>query len=289
MKEYGERPIDDGNEPDAPRIRRPYPLLKVDEGVECPESRMYGCFDEGSEHGDPIPVEGEDKKVKVEETGDKTEVGSPNPGRGYIYKGEDGSIHRSLEEHIPEQFFSDRLVITDPLCLAFGKGPIREPEHEPWIYKRVYPTFPRDSLGDLSTKDPVATELHLDPDERIGSGSHSHVYRATLTLPKGLSARTPDGKVTVAAKTSFPLSYDRLMFRNEGEIFSSFPKHLSEEWCGYNMVSPLSSPVPIGQVVPKFYGYYEPTGERRDALSPILLMEECGTPVDADKLTSEQK
>jgi len=55
------------------------------------------------------------------------------------------------------------------------------------------------------------------------------------------------------------------------------------------MVPPLSWPVPAGPVVPKFYGYYLPTGVERHRLSPILLMEECGTPVDPNKLTLEQK
>jgi hypothetical protein len=44
IKEYGERPIDDGDEPDAPRVRRPYPLLKIDSDVECPERGMYDCL-----------------------------------------------------------------------------------------------------------------------------------------------------------------------------------------------------------------------------------------------------
>ena len=53
IKKLGEQPIDDGNEP---QICRPYPLLKIDKGVECPESSMYSCFDEGSRHGDPVFV-----------------------------------------------------------------------------------------------------------------------------------------------------------------------------------------------------------------------------------------
>ena len=303
IKELDERPIDDGKEPHMPRVRRPYPLLKIDEGVDCPESWMYSCFDEGSEHGDPVPVEDpEDVKakeeqnaqVKVEAAKDEIQVDSPapKPKRDYIYQGEDGYIHRRLEEHIPQQFLPDRLVVTDPFSLAFGKCTIPEKDGEPesktWIYERLYPFFSRDLSADRFVEDPVTAELQLDPDDLVGVGHHSNVYRATLTLPKGLSARTPDGKVTVVAKTAFPHSEHRLLFHNEAKIFSSFPKHFSEEWCGYNMVSPLSWPVPVGPVVPKFYGYYMPTGEKRNTLSPILLMEECGTPVDPGKLTPEQ-
>ncbi|KAF9649172.1 hypothetical protein BDM02DRAFT_3186476 [Thelephora ganbajun] len=310
IKEFGERPIDDGNEPHEPRVRRPYPLLKIDKDVECPESGMYDHFDEGSEHGDPIPVKDPedakgkeeekrmnsgDTKAKAEEAEDQMPVESPptDPKQDYIYQGKGGYIHRRLEEHIPQQFFPDQLIVTDPFGLAFGEEKIPrrdgEPERKPWTYKRLYPSFSHDWSTDPSPEDPVTAELYLDPDEVIGVGHHSNVYRATLTLPKGLSARTPDGKVTVVAKTAFPHSEHRSMFDHEAKIFSSFQRHLSEEWCGYNMVSPLAWPVPVGPVVPKFYGYYVPVGKKRDSLSPILLMEECGTPVDPRKLTPEQK
>ena len=299
IKEFGERPIDDGEEPHMPRIRRPYPLLKIDKDIDCPESWMYSCFDEGSEHGDPIPVEDpedatakDEAKVKIEKMEDKMEVDSlpPKSKQDYIYQGKNGRIHQRLEEHIPRQFFPDRLIVTDPSNLAFGKGELVKKDGEkPWVYERLYPSFSRDLSVDRFSEDPVTAELCLDPDEVIGVGNHSNVYRATLTLPKGLSARTPDGKVTVAAKTAFPRSEHRTLFHNEAKIFNSFPRHLSEEWCGYNMVSPLSWPVPVGPVVPKFYGYYLPTGEKRDTLSPILLMEECGIPVNPRKLTPEQK
>ncbi|KAF9785305.1 hypothetical protein BJ322DRAFT_989382, partial [Thelephora terrestris] len=159
----------------------------------------------------------------------------------------------------------------------------------PWIYERLYPSFSRDWSADRFAEDPLTAELSLDPEEVVGVGNHSNVYRATLTLPKGLSGRTPDGKITVVAKTAFPHSNHRALLHNEAKIFGSFPRHFSEEWCGYNMVSPLSWPVPVGPIVPKFYGYYLPTGENRDKLSPILLMEECGNPVDPDILTPDQR
>lgn len=309
IKELGERPIDDEDEPDMPRIRRPYPLLKIDKDVDCPESEMYSYFDEGSQHGDPIPVEdpeetegeeGQKTESQVEGTEDsvvREESPPPRPRKNYIYKGEDGFIHRCLEEHIPQQFFPDRLIVTDPSSLAFGEGIISNDDgkskREPWIYERLYPSFSRDLSvdGDKSAEDPVTAELYLDPDdsEVVGVGHHSNVYRATFTLPKGLSARTPDGKVTVVAKTAFPGSGHRSSLHREARIFSSFQKDLSEEWCGYNMFMPLTWPVPVGPVVPKFYGYYMPTGKEKDELSPILLMEECGTPVNLRKLTPEQK
>jgi len=305
IKEFGERPIDDGDEPHMPRIRRPYPLLKIDKDVECSESWMYSCFDEGSDHGDPTPVEDQEdmtqqkegNKVqvngtedKVEETTEEMQVEFPpqEPKQDYIYRGKDGYVHRCLEEHIPQQFLPDRLIVTDPSGLAFGRGEVPD-KGGSWTYERLYPSFSRDLSADRFAEDPVSAKLCLDPGQVVGVGHHSNVYRATLTLPKGLSARTPDGKVTVVAKTAFPDHEDRLLFHNEGKIFSGFPRHLSEEWCGYNMISPLSWPVPVGPVVPKFYGYYMPTGRKKDTMSPILLMEECGTPVDPSTLTPEQR
>ena len=267
IKELNERPIDDGDdEPYMPRIRRPYPLLKIDEGIDCPESSMYGCFDGGSDHGDPIPVE------------DSEDGGATQ------------STHRSLEEYIPQQFFPDQLIVTDPCRLAFGTGErSRNDERAPWVYERLYPSFGRDLSADRFAEDPVTAELSLDPAQAIGIGNHSRVYRATLTLPKGLSARTPDGKVTVVAKVAFNHVEDRYLLHNEARIFSSFPENMSQEWCGLNVVPPLSWPVPVGPVVPKLYGYYMPTGEYKDTLSPILLMEECGKPINLRYLTSEQK
>ena len=281
IKELGERPIDDGKEPYMPRIRRPYPLLKVDKDINFPESWKYGCFDEGSDHGDPTPVD--DPEDGQGEDGKRKE--------GSIYwQGKNGDIHRNLEEYIPQQFLPDRLIITDPFRLAFGEGKISKSasKRKPWVYERLYPSFPRDWSADRLTGDSVTAELYLDPNEVVGVGNHSYVYCATLTLSKGLSARTPDGKVTVVAKTGFPDDEHRSYLHNEAKIFGSFPRHLSEEWCGYNMVSPLSWPVPVGPVVPKFYGYYLPTGEDKDTLSPILLMEQCGTPVEPEELTPEQ-
>ena len=329
INEYGERPVDDGEEePHPPRIRRPYPLLKIDKDVECPERGMYGYFDEGcSGYCYPTPVEDPEDtnpkgKVKAEdtdaeagveetdrlestsipegssfesETESETQAESPSstPEQDHIDEEEDGSIHRRLEEHIPQQFFPDRLVVTDPSWLAFGTDKIPkeddEPERKPWTYERLYPSFPRDLSADRFAENPITAELYLDPEEVVGVGNHSNVYRATLTLPNGLSARTPDGKVTVVAKISFPDSEHRSLLRNEAKIFNSFPKHLSEDWCGYNVIRPLFLPVPVGPVVPKFYGYYMPTGENTDDLSPILLMEECGTPVNLKNLTPDEK
>ena len=81
---------------------------------------------------------------------------------------------------------------------------------------------------------------------------------------------------------------------HEAENYQSFPSHLSEHWSGYNIIPPLHDPVPVGAVVPQFYGYYVPEEKSGDEssptyLSPILLLENCGTPIDPKHLNKDEK
>ena len=56
---------------------------------------------------------------------------------------------------------------------------------------------------------------------------------------------------------------------------------MQQEWCGLNVIRGLLNPVPVGPVVPKFYGYYVPDDRgKHKGLSPILLTEDCGQCVD---------
>jgi hypothetical protein len=89
----------------------------------------------------------------------------------------------------------------------------------------------------------------------------------------------PTVKVMVAAKLSF--EYD-CHLEKEASNYWSFPSYLFEHYNGYNIVPPLAYPVPVGAVVPQFYGYYKPEPYKwRDRSgryrSPVLLIEHCGT------------
>ena len=86
----------------------------------------------------------------------------------------------------------------------------------------------------------------------------------------------------------------------EAKNYQSFPDHFFEHWSGFNLVSPIHDPVPVGAVVPQFYGYYEPDsdqtpiddkGKHRKSkyLSPIMLLEECGEQVDIDQLNIDDR
>ncbi|KAF8193402.1 hypothetical protein BJ912DRAFT_848431, partial [Pholiota molesta] len=86
----------------------------------------------------------------------------------------------------------------------------------------------------------------------------------------------------------------------EAENYQAFPRHFFEHWNGYNIVPPINYPVPVTPVVPQYYGYYvvdrsasassgEKQEENEQYLSPILLLEDCGTSIDPDALSVDDK
>ncbi|KAI0688594.1 hypothetical protein BC835DRAFT_1256903, partial [Cytidiella melzeri] len=142
--------------------------------------------------------------------------------------------------------------------------------------------------------------LHLAQQNRFGVGHHSLVHHAPLTLPEPLTAHSRNGRVTVAAKSAFRVRSARTLLHNEAKMYNAFPRHLSEDWCGFNLVTPMKHPVPIGPVVPKFYGYYVPVRieDGKEVLcdeidpssnSALLLIEECGKPVEPAKFTADMR
>ncbi|KIJ59032.1 hypothetical protein HYDPIDRAFT_33544 [Hydnomerulius pinastri MD-312] len=91
----------------------------------------------------------------------------------------------------------------------------------------------------------------------------------------------------VAAKLSMP--GDEHLAR-EARNYLDFPPHFFQHWNGYNVVPPLRDPTPLGALVPQFNGYYVPrTRAKREYRSPILLIEDCGQPVDPDKLCEDDR
>ncbi|KAI8989006.1 hypothetical protein BD414DRAFT_415253 [Trametes punicea] len=180
---------------------------------------------------------------------------------------------------------------------------------KPIKYVRWFPKFKRDDENGGAQEEvgPRVAHLHLAQSNRFGTGNHSYVYRAPLTLPAPLSAHSPTGQVTVAAKLAYPRCTAHNLLRNEARVYDSFPKYVQEEYCGYNIVPQCRFPVPATAIVPKFFGYYLPVDERGNVLdnhhdscseekpcsvkwpSPILLMEECGKPVEPSKFTLDQR
>lgn len=208
-----------------------------------------------------------------------------------------------LEEFIPTEFFPDVLIVHDPDNTTHQQN--KDSIMMPIKYIRQSPIFKRDEEG----SEPRVAHLHLAKQNRFGTGNHSYVYRAALTLPEPLSAHSPTGQVTVAAKLAYPRCTAHNLLRNEGRVYDTFPSHIQEEHCGYNIVPQCRFPVPATAIVPKFFGYYLPVNARGEVVdhgadhekcsernpctvswpSPILLMEECGQPVEPSKFTVDQR
>jgi hypothetical protein len=96
-------------------------------------------------------------------------------------------------------------------------------------------------------------------------------------------------KVSVAAKISLP--YDSHL-QVEAVNYQRFPKHVFEHWSGFGLVRTFQHPVPLGPIIPQFYGYYVPEDTEasgRNYLSPILLLEKCGSPIRFQELSIDDK
>ncbi|KAJ7273170.1 hypothetical protein C8J57DRAFT_1317000 [Mycena rebaudengoi] len=100
-------------------------------------------------------------------------------------------------------------------------------------------------------------------------------------------SRPPTATVRVCAKLS--KRYDNHLER-EAKVYQALPSHLSEHWSGYNIIPPSRNPVPVGAVVPQFYGYYTPVvQDEKKYRSAIMLLEDCGKPLETAKLSPDDK
>ncbi|KAK0472454.1 hypothetical protein IW261DRAFT_1424281 [Armillaria novae-zelandiae] len=96
-------------------------------------------------------------------------------------------------------------------------------------------------------------------------------------------------KVSVGAKLSLK---DDGHLEREAKNYQQFPEHFFQHWSRYNVIAPLHDPTPALAVVPQFYGYYIPeedeaktcNDDNMEYISTILLLEDCGGPVDVDQL-----
>lgn len=115
-------------------------------------------------------------------------------------------------------------------------------------------------------------------------------------LPR-LPPAPPAVKVRVVAKLS---KEGDGHLKTEADNYQKFDRHMFENWSGLNVVPPIHDPVPVGALVPQFYGYYTPPeadteekkgsqGRIRGYLSPILLMEDCGKYRSTSTLTMDEK
>ncbi|KAL0576599.1 hypothetical protein V5O48_005392 [Marasmius crinis-equi] len=106
----------------------------------------------------------------------------------------------------------------------------------------------------------------------------------------------PTMRAVVTAKISRP-GDDHLS--EEGVNYQKFPQSFSEHWGGYTIVHPIPDPVPCGALVPAFYGYYvrdekanaqDGDGEEaKEYFSPLLLLEDCGVPINPNEMSQDDR
>ena len=227
---------------------------------------------------------------------------------------ENTNIIPKLEEFIPEEFLLELLLVNDPKNLTFcteGSDTTMAsfPIDTSKIYKRVFPkSGVSKEIDTLCVTDPTYSRVSIAPDSDIctarldftsatpiGLGSHSRVYRSSLRLPEAIFST----EVTVAGKLAFQDRESCTMLNNEAKIYDGFPLHVMEDWSGFNFLPSYLNHhldklvVPCKAVVPKFYGYYVPVGQTQDEGGPkpsaILLVEECGTPIELSTLSEMMK
>ncbi|MCJ1381777.1 hypothetical protein MMC17_004888 [Xylographa soralifera] len=211
-----------------------------------------------------------------------------------------------LEEFIPNNFLPNILVVNDDDDCATGEQGLRgttpsienriSEERSQHRYHRVLPATQHE--GPSPERELRTGYVDLSRTSLCGTGSHSSVYRASFLPPPPLTTnfRSLKGYVTVIAKTAFPSRVHRAHLDNEAEVLTKLStkdhRHMQQEWCGFNLLPDMARPVPVGPVVPKFYGYYKPQPhetESTEHLSPILLVEDCGVPIQKRSLSQENK
>ncbi|KAF7433764.1 hypothetical protein PC9H_005729 [Pleurotus ostreatus] len=178
----------------------------------------------------------------------------------------------NLEEFIPKEYLPDTLIVHDSDQTTRMYGPYQKS----YPYRRQYPKRSPTTKGQGKIG-----HIYLGQANKLGSGHWSNVYKASFKLPSPLTAaNSPNGHVIVAAKLHDGGYEAKDHLRREGIMYSQLPECLMQDYCGYATFhrdgnpSSCRNPVPLGPVVPKFYGYYVPENNRGG--SPILLLEHCG-------------
>ncbi|KAJ7627518.1 hypothetical protein DFH06DRAFT_1304513 [Mycena polygramma] len=269
------RPEQPYDEPEPVKLRV-WPVLTVADGVRCNDELwdLNGEIVQESLEADAICDQQEQEANAATEV--QIDQGIPK-----------------LEQRIAKELLPEILTVTSPDWHS-------ETGVEKVVkYHRVYPIPPPVHTLDAAAP-PTSARLQLTSAPCIGEGSHGRVYNAHLTLDERFRLVTDQdaahpATVRVAVKISSNCDDDLAMLENEARIHAAFPDHLSEDWSGYNAFASAVSAytdgrVPATAVVPKFYGYFVPTKQtmtKTGFARPILLMEECGTPIEPEDLTIE--
>ncbi|KAJ7243195.1 hypothetical protein B0H12DRAFT_1188760 [Mycena haematopus] len=263
------------DEPD-PRKLRIWPALTVVDGVQC-NDELLGLKDERVED-----CSSQDGDMSTDKQGKKITESVPK-----------------LEQRIATHLLPEALIVND----CKNQTHSHEAGEEPTFvkYRRVYP--PPTGLPDADVPRSTAHLKLPGSVSLIGQGSHADVYAAHLTLDERfrlVAQSTPQpATVRVAAKISSDDPDDLAMLEHEARMYNAFPEHLSEDWSGFNAIGEAFSHelgaapiVPVMAVVPKFYGYFvsdEQLDVKSSSARPILLMEDCGQPIEPKSMSTEER
>ena len=200
-----------------------------------------------------------------------------------------------LEKEIPVKYLPDILTLVEEgRCLNLTSGD-REEKVVTYHYIRRSSTINGPYVDDervkAAAKQPLRhAVLYLSDNREFarGAGSRSQMHRAALELLPPLSTTTSskNPRVTVVAKVSN--SYDgRYTMAWEGEMFNTLA---TAEYRDLHQGSSSrdKEPKTYQPVIPKFFGYYEPSkkfgGTPEKRLPALLLTEDCGTPIETTHL-----
>ncbi|KAF8419959.1 hypothetical protein L210DRAFT_3575961 [Boletus edulis BED1] len=200
---------------------------------------------------------------------------TPNPAR-------DGNIiERKFICNVPSNVVPSRVVELLDDINAWGRFMKRESTNIDELH------FGSDEDGDESADGSYVPTIRIDPPFSYESQKSCTHVAHTLDVPTPRTA-----KFTVVAKLSFE---DDPHLAQEARNYQNFPEHFFHHYNGYTRISQLKAIVPVNAVVPQFYGYYIPKREEGENyrgssyLSPILLLEHCGKPIEPNKFFNEDQ
>ncbi|KAJ4501279.1 hypothetical protein C8R41DRAFT_806657 [Lentinula lateritia] len=113
----------------------------------------------------------------------------------------------------------------------------------------------------------------------------SHLAQSSVSgsLP---GSPPPTAQVSVVAKLSLP---GDAHLEREAVNYQRFGTQFSQHWTGYTLARPIRNPTPMGAITPIFYGFYSKEGASDKYFSSILLLEDCGKPIEPLKLDIDDR
>ncbi|KAF8557552.1 hypothetical protein OG21DRAFT_1435130 [Imleria badia] len=140
---------------------------------------------------------------------------------------------------------------------------------------------------DEPAKDSHVTSIRINPP--FSYESQKSCTHEKQIFPSPVPRTT---KFTVVAKLSLE---DDPHLAREASNYQRFPEHFFHHYNGYTIINQFHTIVPVSAIVPQFYGYYVPKKDKEgnpdqpSYLSPILLLEHCGKPIEPKKLSIEDQ